>query len=190
MRNQEEIRAALQKLLSPKRYRHSLGVAQAAAELAERYGADRARAELAGLVHDCVKEQSLAAMQALVTEAGITTDTMMYNSRALLHGPAGAVYARREFGIEDEAVLAAVASHTVGRVGMTKLEKIVFLADYIEPSRDFPGVDALRALAREDLDRAVLAGFRSTLQHLLAEDAVVYEPMVTARNALLEEMQA
>lgn len=189
MWSKEEIQAALQELLSPKRYRHSLGVAQAAAELAVRYGADRKRAELAGLVHDCVKEQSLATMQALVQADGIRADGMLYRSRALLHGPAGAAYARREFGIEDEAVLAAISSHTVGRVGMTKLEKIVFLADYIEPNRDFPGVEELRALAKEDLDRAVLAGFRSTLRHLLEEDAPIYEPTVTARNALLEEMK-
>ena len=113
----------------------------------------------------------------------------MLGSRALLHGPAGSVLAKTAFGIDDEEIRGAIYYHTTGRVGMTLLEKIVFLADYIEPNRDFPGVEDLRLLAEKDLDEAVLAAYDSTISHLIDQEAYIYGLTFLGRNDMVEKRE-
>lgn len=180
-----KIREELQELLSEKRFHHTEGVAASARGLAARYGADPKRAELAGWVHDCAKEMTLAEMRALVEKAGMDVDEPVWHSRALLHGPAGSAYAKLHFGIQDTDILKAVFYHTTGKPDMTLLEKVVFLADYIEPSRDFPGVDELRTLARENLTNALIAAYDSTIGHLASQHAYIYELTLAGRNYLV-----
>lgn len=185
----EDIKKELKQVLSEKRFRHSGGVAASAKALALRYGGDPDQAELAGWVHDCAKEMKLEKMQQLVKEKGFAIDAYMMSSRALLHGPAGSAYAELHFGIHDPEILNAVFYHTTGNTHMTQLEKIIFLADYIEPSRDFPGVDTLRKAAKQGLDQAVLLAYDSTIRHLLDDHEYIYELTFQGRNALLLSMQ-
>ena len=110
-------------------------------------------------------------------------------SRALLHGPAGSILAETKYGITDSAVQSAVYFHTTGHPDMTLLEKIIFLADYIEPSRDFPGVEKLRKLAEIDLDEALLAAYDSTISHLLDQKAYIYDLTFMGRNDLILKLK-
>ncbi len=185
----EQIQKELKQSLSEKRYRHTGGVAASARMLAEKYGGDPDQAYLAGWLHDSAKEMKLPEMQKWVSEKGFTIDPYMLGSRALLHGPAGAAYAELHFGIHDQAILDAVFYHTTGNTHMTLLEKIVFLADYIEPSRDFPGVEALRKEAKKDLNQAVLLAYDSTIRHLIDDGEYIYDLTFEGRNALVLEMQ-
>lgn len=187
----EKIEKELEKTLSPKRFRHSAGVAEMARHLAHLYGASEEKAYLAGWIHDCAKEMTLSEMQHVVKKAHLTFDDAkhMLGSRALLHGPAGSVLAKTAFGIDDEEIRGAIYYHTTGRVGMTLLEKIVFLADYIEPNRDFPGVEDLRLLAEKDLDEAVLAAYDSTISHLIDQEAYIYGLTFLGRNDMVEKRE-
>ncbi|WP_299144077.1 bis(5'-nucleosyl)-tetraphosphatase (symmetrical) YqeK [uncultured Dialister sp.] len=185
----KDIQNDLQIVLSPKRFRHSRGVAETARHLAEKYGADAHKAYAAGWVHDCAKELSLTEMQHIVQEAGIKADKYLLSSRALLHGPAGSVLTETKYGISDRDIQSAVYFHTTGHPDMTLLEKIIFLADYIEPSRDFPGVDKLRKLAEIDLDEALLAAYDSTISHLLDQKAYIYDLTFTGRNDLILKLK-
>lgn len=186
----EEIQSDLKKVLSAKRYHHSSGVADMAKHLAEVYGADPEKAYMAGWIHDCAKELSLEEMQQVMKEAGLSLDEHMMHSRALLHGPCGSILAEKKYGITDRDIKSAIYFHTTGQPGMTLLEKIVFLADYIEPSRDFPGVDTLRKKAEKNLDKAVLAAYDSTISHLLEQGAYIYDLTFLGRNDLVLRMQA
>lgn len=185
----KDIQKDLQEILSPKRFRHSRGVAETARHLAEKYGADPQKAYVAGWVHDCAKELPLSEMQGIVKKAGLKTDAYLLSSRALLHGPAGSVLAASRYGIEDPEIRSAVYYHTTGRPSMTLLEQIIFLADYIEPSRDFPGVNALRKLAEEDLGQALLAAYDSTISHLLDQKAYIYDLTFLGRNDLVLKLE-
>ena len=181
----EDIQKDLKKILSPKRFHHSEGVAAMGKHLAEKYGADPEKAYVAGWVHDCAKELTLSEMQDIVKGAGLSCDDYLLSSRALLHGPAGSVLAETKYGIHDAAIKGAIYYHTTGRKDMTLLEKIIFLADYIEPSRDFPGVDRLRKLAKKDLDEAMLAAYDSTISHLMDQKAYIYDLTFIGRNDLI-----
>ena len=109
--------------------------------------------------------------------------------RSLLHGPAGAVYAKNNFGFTDPLELAAIAYHTTGREAMSHLELIIFVADYIEPTREYDGVEQIRAIAKTDLRKAALAGIDSTIRHLLNLGQEIYTPTVDVRNYLIKETQ-
>lgn len=159
---------------SPARLEHAVGVAETAARLAERFGAAPGKAWLAGLLHDYAREVPFSQALRLAETHGLL-GMVAEPSVALLHAPLGSVLLRTEVGIEDPEILAAVARHTTGAPGMTTLDKVVYLADYIEPGRCFPGVDEIRVLAERDLDVAVLAALRQTVSHLKAVGRVVDE---------------
>lgn len=175
----------LQKLethLSGERIRHSLGVEAVAAQMAGRFGADKEKAGIAGLMHDCAKELEREKARALGERLGIFEDVWLLAEPALWHASLGAYVAREEYGITDTQVLSAIASHTTGKAGMSVLDKIIYLADYIEPGRSFEGVEVLRAYARYDLDKALLAAFETTIRYLLQKGKVIHPQTVLARN--------
>jgi len=152
----------LQKTLSRDRYRHTLGVEQTAVRLAQQYGEDVEKARVAALLHDCARCLDSAEMRRLVGEKGSGTTL-----RALMHAPAGAKLARERFGVTDESILSAIRWHTTGHEGMTRLEKIVYLADFIEPNRpNYPGIEELRQEAFRDLDRAVRMAAENTMRYV------------------------
>lgn len=175
----------LRRELSPRRLEHTLGVAQTARELAGKFGADPDKAELAALLHDRTREKTLAEQLIICEKYDIITGEQEKSSAALLHSFTAAALARDVYGACED-VVSAVACHTVGRVGMTPLDKALCLADYIEPTRDFPGADALRGLARENPDLALLRAFDGTIRHLLDKNCSIHPETISARNDLLK----
>lgn len=186
----DRIKEDLKKSLSSHRYTHVLGVAAAARELADRYGCDADTAEVAGLLHDAAKQLPLSEMQALAEKSFPVLPAPILANGGLLHGYAAVTIAKERYGITDPALLGAVAHHTTGAEQMSTLEKIIFLADYIEVNRDFDGVDDLRQAARRDLDEAVLLGYDSTIRHLLDQGKPIFVGTVVNRNAQIDVVRA
>lgn len=182
----DEIKSNLKERLSAKRYIHSLGVAETAHNMALKYGASPEKAYLAGLIHDSAKELSLKEMHKIVEAANLSLDSEMMASKALLHGPAGSILAETLYRISDKEIKEAIFYHTTGCPHMPILDKIIFLADYIEPSRDFPGVASLRKLSEKDLDDALLAAYDSTIVHLIEQQQYIYELTFQGRNSLIK----
>ena len=182
----EEIKRELSRRLKKSRYEHSLGVADTAAFLARRFGEDEPRARLAGLLHDCARALPNEAMCAEADARGIAYGEVEREMPLLLHAPLGAMLAQESYGVEDKAVLQAIARHTVGGASMTALDKIIYFADMMEPTRDYPGVGELRRLAREaSLDEMALAGLTRSIAFVLEKGHLIHPDTVLARNELL-----
>lgn len=163
----EEIRKSLKRKLAADRYEHTIGVCYTAVCLAMRYGVDLHRAELAGLLHDCAKYGSDEKKLEHCIKYKIPVTPTEQKNPSLLHAKLGAYYAKERYGVTDEEILSAIACHTTGKEAMTTLEKIVFVADYIEPNRDkAPNLSSVRELAFLDLDRCVLQILQDTLVYL------------------------
>jgi len=174
------------------RWRHTLGVIDCAVRLAERFGEDAAKARTAALLHDVAKAWPTERQRQAILEDGDPAglETLRYD-KELWHAHAGCRAARRDFGVEDPDVLNAVRYHTSGRPGMSRLEKIVCLADYIEPGRDFPGVEHLRELAESaSLEEALLEAFDGTLRVLLERRRTIFPLTVLARNDILSQIRS
>ena len=165
--------------LKPKRMPHVLGTEQEAVRLARRYGADETKARIAALLHDCTKKLDLDAQLALCKKYGITLDALEQKALKLLHSKTGAAIARSVFGVEDD-VCDAIFYHTTGKPDMTLLEKIIYLADFVEPTRDFPGVEELRELCFEDIDAAMAKGLEMSLEFIRSGGAEPYKDSVEA----------
>ncbi len=152
-------------LLKPSRVAHVLGCRDTAEKLAERWGADITDASRAGILHDITKALDGPLQLTLCREYGTMLDDFGTRHPRTLHALTGALVADRIFG-ENEAVVAAIRHHTTGKANMTLLEKIIYVADYMEPNRDFPGVEKLRELAFSDIDAALKLGLEMTLENL------------------------
>lgn len=169
----KKIKKYLKKHLTKERYQHTLGVAYTATAMAMKYNPDTTnsdfirKAELAGLLHDCAKNMDNGKKIRICDKNNISYTSLEAENTYLLHGKVGAYIAKSKFGIEDEDILNAIIWHTTGRPNMSNLEKIIFIADYIEPSRrPIPDLDYIRKLAFEDLDIAMKAILVSTIQYL------------------------
>lgn len=169
--------------LKHKRIPHVLGTEQEAIRLAERYGADVEKARIGALLHDCTKKLDLEEQLALCRHYAIPLDDLERQTLKLLHSKTGAAIARDVFGVDDE-IYGAIFWHTTGRAGMTLLEKILYLADYIEPSRNFPGVDKLRDVCYKNLDAGLLMGLEMTIEEMNELGAPVHRATIEARDAL------
>ncbi len=178
-----QLRPVALSYLKHKRIPHVLGTEQEAIRLAERYGADVGKARVGALLHDCTKKLDMEAQLALCRHYGIELDELEQKALKLLHAKTGAAIARDVFGV-DEAVYSAIRWHTTGRAGMPKLERIILLARDIEPSRDFPGVDKLRKVCYEDLDKGLLMGLEMTIGEMNAMGNPVHHATIEARDAL------
>ena len=161
----EELEEAVIALMNPNRVAHVLGCRDTAVELARVYGENEVDAARAGLLHDITKAIDGPLQLTLCDEYGIVLDTFSRSFPKTLHALTGSLVAERIFG-ENENVVSAICHHTTGRANMTLLEKIIYIADYVEPNRDFPGVEEMRAMAYTDLDRAVLMGLQSAVAHV------------------------
>lgn len=181
----DELRPIALSYLKPKRMPHVLGTEQEAVRLVRRYGGDETQARIAALLHDCTKKLDMAQQLALCEKYGIMLDELEQKALKLLHSKTGAAIARDVFGVED-AVYDAILYHTTGKPDMTRLEKIIYLADYIEPTRDFPGVDELRKTVYEDLDKGLLMGLTMTIQEMEEMGNPVHHLTRDARDYLLK----
>lgn len=177
----------VKKHLPERRYIHTLGVTDTAVMLAKRYGADERKAELAGIFHDYAKYRPKEEMQNIIRSENMPQDLLMYDSE-LWHAPVGAYLVKKEVGITDEEILDAIRYHTTGRPGMTTLEKVVFLADYIEPNRSFPGVEEVRKAAENSLDEAIVLCLQNTIRFLLSKNQLIYPQTVETYNDLQRKM--
>ena len=180
-----QLRACSYSMMKAKRSAHVGGVEEAAVRLARRWGADEELARRAGILHDCTKYYSLEQQLQICEEYGIVLDDLERVSVKLLHSKTGAALARHVFGQPDE-VYWAIYYHTTGKADMTLLEKLVYLADYMEPNRDFPGVEELRKLCYEDLDAALLMGLEMSIDDLNERGVPIHRNTQGARDWLLE----
>jgi len=181
----EELRRVSLSLHKEKRHAHAQGVADTAVRLAQAYGADVQLAARAGILHDVTKALTADEQRRLADHWQLPVTAFERANPQLLHAKTGAEAARRIFG-ETEAVVSAIAYHTTGKPDMTTLEKIVYLADMIEPNRTYPGVDAIREAAARDLDAGVLLALDRTIAFLQEERAAICEDSVRARDWLLQ----
>ncbi|MCM0648943.1 bis(5'-nucleosyl)-tetraphosphatase (symmetrical) YqeK [Clostridium swellfunianum] len=185
MWNEDKILEYLKENLNKQRYEHSLRVRDTSVELAEHYKADRDKAYLAGLVHDCAKNMEDEKIINIIAKNGYNIEGIYKRTPNLMHGLAGALVAKTIMGIEDEEVLSSIAFHTTGNKIMTLLDKIIYIADYIEPMRNFPGVEELRKLAYENLDEALLLSFDNTIKYVISRGQLLHLDTIEARNSIL-----
>ncbi|GGB04444.1 HD domain-containing protein [Macrococcus hajekii] len=169
--------------LPKKRYEHSVRVAETAVKMAKIYGGDAEKVELAGLLHDYAKYDELSKLYQMVTKYELDNALLAYNSE-ILHGPVGACIMKYEFGVEDEEIFLAIHNHTTGREHMTLTEKIIFVADYIEPGRQQPGVDDIRKMIFEEkkLDKAIYEISKRTVLYLIEKDSAIYPKTIDCLN--------
>ncbi|MCF6408560.1 bis(5'-nucleosyl)-tetraphosphatase (symmetrical) YqeK [Pseudalkalibacillus salsuginis] len=172
--------------LTEHRYHHTIGVMDTAIRLAERFGENSEKAMMAAIFHDYAKFRPKDEMKSIILEQKLGEDILLYGSE-LWHAPVGAYLVRTEVGIEDEEILLAIKSHTSGRPGMTLLEKIIFLADYIEPGRRFPGVDDVRSTAEENLDNAIKQSLVNTIIFLMRRNQLVYPETLHTYNDMVHQ---
>ena len=179
-----ELEQTVKALLKPSRVAHVLGCRDTAVRLAKKWGADETDAARAALLHDVTKALDGPLQLTLCKAYGIILDVFSTENPKTLHALTGSLVAERVFGEKPE-VVAAIRSHTTGKANMNTLEKILYVADYMEPNRDFPGVEKLRELAFTDLDKALKLGLQMTLE-LLQKQGREISPESAEALAFLE----
>lgn len=183
-----QIKEKLKKMLTEKRYVHSINVANCAKEMAKLYGADEEKAYLAGVVHDCAKYFKTEKVDEYVEKYNIELDELEIGNISLSHSVIGSYVVKYDFGISDEDVISSVRYHTTGKVDMNLMEKIIYLADIIEVGRHYPGVDELRELvASKKLDEAMIKSFDNTISLMIKKGNTIHPRSVAARNFMIEE---
>ena len=187
--NAEEYRSLIKNRMGERRYIHSLNVAKAAVKLAKHYGADVEKAETAGILHDCCKEIPKDEMLQIITRGGIILDATEKNSSKLWHAIAGSVYVRDELGIKDEDIINSIKYHTTGRAGMSLLEKIIFIADFIGDERDYDGVEIMREKAFNRLEEAMLFGLQFTITDLAKRKLQIHSNALFCYNYTINYLQ-
>jgi ribosome silencing factor RsfS/YbeB/iojap len=180
-----EIKRKLKEMLGDERYKHSLSVQRMARELARIHGADEEKASLAGLVHDCAKWMSPFQSFRAAKRYGIQLNAIERNLTGTLHALIGGELAADLFGINDPEILSAIKSHTTGRAQMSLMDKILYVADYAEPLREYEGAAQVRKLAYKDIDLAMLEAIEQKVQHLLEKKTCIHPNTLAARNEIL-----
>lgn len=179
----DELRCVALSMLRHRRVPHVLGTEQAAAELALRWGEDEEAARRAALLHDCTKKLNGEQHRTIFRQYHVTLDGEERDEEKLYHAVSGAAVAKHIFGVSDE-IESAIRWHTTGKADMSTLEKIIYLADYIEPTRDFCDLTEIRELAFRDLDRAMLLGLEMSIESLEKRGVAVNSHSVRAREYL------
>ena len=168
--------------IGEKRFLHTIRVKDTAIKLAKIHDVDVEKAEIAGFLHDCAKIRDKKDLIKKAKDNNLLLTKEMINAPQIIHSYLGALFAREFYGIDDEDILNAITYHTTGRANMSDLEKIIFLADYIEPMRNFDGVERARELAKKDLDAAMYFALNNTLRFLVERDFYIVPTTVLARN--------
>ncbi|KRM96612.1 hypothetical protein FC19_GL000910 [Liquorilactobacillus aquaticus DSM 21051] len=176
-----ELCTKVQQSVGEKRYRHILGVEKAAIELAGKNAVDVEKASIAALVHDYAKERSAEEFKKVIDRKHLDPDLLKWNN-FIWHGVVGAEIIEDELKISDPEILNAVRRHTVGSVKMTQLDKVIYVADFVEEGRVFPDVDFARTIAFKNLDQAVAFETKHTLQYLLSANKTIYPTAIETYN--------
>jgi len=177
----------LKTMLKPERYIHSLGVADSSAKLADHYGYDTEKAYLVGLLHDCAKNIPKSEQLKICEENNMPLDDIERITDGLIHAKTGVIIAKTQFGLTDPELLDAISYHATGKENMTLIEKIVYLADMIESSRQFKNLENLRKEAFIDLDNALIMQMNLTIGFNLDKNSILHMNTILARNYLLIE---
>lgn len=183
----DSIEAYIEKNLTEKRKAHTYGVAETAQRLAARYGASEDKARTAALFHDMFRSTPQDVLNMYVRQLGL--DSLYLDNANLAHGPVAAVIMERDYHISDADVSNAVRYHTTGRAGMSLLEKVLYLADAIEPGREYPGVQEVRQLAEESLDRACLLSMERSVAYIRQRGLFLHEDTIHARDDLKDKLE-
>jgi len=187
MWDEKEMFHYLQINLKESRLKHSLSVSDTAVTLATIYGQNIEKARIAGLVHDCAKNMTAEQLVKVAKEYKIEIDEIYKQNPSILHGLVGSIIAQSVMGILDEDILSAIRYHTTGRKNMSILEKIIYIADYIEPLRKFNGVEELRNLSKIDLDAAIIQSLENTIKYVISQKGLLHIDTIYARNYLLSK---
>lgn len=171
--------------LTKTRFDHTLRVADEAVALAHLYEVDKKKANLAALFHDYAKYRPLKEMERIIRASQLPKDLLNYHHE-LWHGPVGALLIEYEYGVTDKEIQGAIHSHTTGKAYMNKLDLIIFLADYIEPGRNFSGLDEVREAAKSDLYYASYLVSRNTIHYLSSKNRLIYPDTFYAYNDLVK----
>lgn len=182
--SREELLEKVKSVMSAKRFNHVLGVERAAIALAERYGYDPEKAGLAGLLHDYAKELPDEDFLALIDKYQLDPDLKKWNNN-VWHGMVGIYKIQEDLGLTDPDILRSIEIHTVGSSQMTTLDKIVYVADYIEHNRDFPLVEEARLVAEDSLDKAVAFETVHTVEHLAHQALPIFPQTLETYNAFV-----
>ncbi len=175
----------IEQRLSPKRFLHSMNVAKECVKLAEKYGGDKRKAYLAGVLHDIMKEEKPEIQLQTLRQSDIMTDMVTESARPLWHAKAGAIYCKQVLNILDEDILNAISYHTTARANMSQLEKILFLADYIGEERDYPDVDIMRKETWTSMERGLEYALKYSICDLVKRKKAIHTDTVEAYNQLV-----
>ncbi|MDR3156655.1 MAG: bis(5'-nucleosyl)-tetraphosphatase (symmetrical) YqeK [Lactobacillales bacterium] len=186
--SRDELLSKVEESMSEKRFSHVLGTQETAIQLAKRFGADVEKASIAGLVHDYAKERPNEEMIRVIVENHLGEDIIPFGNQ-IWHGIAGIVLIEKELGIRDSEILQAVYVHTTGSSNMSLIDKIIYVADYIEPHRHFEDVSEVRRLAEVDLDEVVKYETEHTLLRLIKEKRAIYPKTIETFNRYVVGMQ-
>lgn len=184
--SRKELVEEVSQVLSERRFKHVLGVEEAAVSLADRYGADEEQISIAALTHDYAKEQSDEEMRDMIISENMDLELLQYGNN-IWHGPVGAILVKKQFDIQNEDILDAIRHHTVGSPSMDLVEQIIYVADFIEPGRSFPGVETAREIAERDLGEAIAFSTIHTIEHLLEKNVKIYPKAIETYNAWVVE---
>lgn len=177
----EKLRFEILQRMPVERYEHVLRVAETAKILAKNYQVSVAKAEQSALFHDIAKFMDKKSLRLIIMEENQDHRLLSFHHE-LWHGPVGAVIASQEFGVENEDVLNAVRFHTTGRASMSTLEKVIYVADMIEPGREFPGVEQLREIAMKDIDEIMGACIHQSVRFLVSKGVPVFPDSIDCYN--------
>jgi len=181
-----DIVKTLKNTLKESRYIHSLSVSDTAIELAQRFNVDEQQAKLAGILHDCAREIPTSSLIEVAQKRQIKIGLIEEHQPILLHARLGAIMAQEKYGIDDNDILDAIRLHTTGSADMTDLAKIIYLADMIEPHRQYESVNRLRDLIKtSDLDTIMLNAFNDSLAFILQRGLMIHPQTILARNTLI-----
>lgn len=172
------------------RLKHSLGVMEEAGKLCEKYGCDAYKGKIAGLFHDCGKFNEKEKAYSYIQENNLKIKPEFLENFQLLHPELGYYIGKIKYNITDEEILSAIRYHTTLRENPTLLEKIIYIADAIEPNRDFKGVEKLRKMAYKNLDKAVLYSLEKTIIDLIKKEKYIGIRSLKARNYLLKSLNS
>lgn len=181
----KEIIKVLEGRMGAKRFNHSLCVAEEARRLAQKYGADGDRLYTAGLLHDITKETSCEEQLKIFSDSAIMLTDIEKGAIKLWHAISGSAYCRTVLGITDEEILSAIRYHTTAKAGMTKFQKILYIADFTSADRTYPGVGEVRAAADRSIEEAMAEGLAFTINDLSANKKAIHPDTFEAYNEIM-----